>query len=120
MRVSDTQILFLINSAPTWNSLSFFINTNDITGIKTKTDVAASWSKYSLIFLSFSIYVVLYVDRCNMGNVQYMSLCFARVCASVYMWIVSVSVVVVFIDSSVRQRNVCSTWSPRQISPWGQ
>ncbi len=44
------------------------------------------------------------------------TLCFVRICASVYMWIVFVSVVV-FIDSSLRQRYECS---PRQSSPWGQ
>ncbi len=46
-------------------------------------------------------------------------LCFAWEFASVYMCVVFVCVVVT-IDSSVRQGNVCSTWSPRQISLWGR
>lgn len=48
----------------------------------------------------------------------YFILCFSWVSCSVYMWIVFVSVVC--IDSSITQRNVCSTRSPSQISPWRQ
>lgn len=52
---------------------------------------------------------------CFIGFVQYMLLCFALACASMYRWIMCVYVF--FADYSVRQRNVCSTRYQRQISP---